>query len=174
MPQPIEESPEVYYVGAPLPSVSAEDVAFLKERASVSRRRRCRLCLHASPAALHHEMLIVHHYDAYVRPARHYTRSESLIVIEGEALALTFDDAGNIATSYLLGPPGSGHKFSYYMPEGIWHGMVILSEWFVFVETSAGPFDSSLTVFPSWAPDGFDIASTETYMRALEAASRAS
>jgi cupin fold WbuC family metalloprotein len=169
MQQVIEETPEVFYASAPVATVGADDIAFLKERAAANPRRRCRLCLHASPAAAHHEMLIVHHRDAYVRPARHERKSESLIVIEGEALAFTFDDTGTVASTISLGPPGGSASFSYYMPAGTWHSLAIRSEWLVFVEAVAGPFESSATSFPAWAPDGNDPAAAATYVERLAA-----
>lgn len=169
MQQMIEETPEVYYASASVGIVGDDDIAFLKERAAMNPRRRCRLCLHASPSAEQHEMVIVHHRDAYVRPHRHEHKSEALIVIEGEALGFTFDDAGEIALTIALGPPGSGGRFSYLMPAGTWHGMVILSEWLVFVEAAAGPFERGATSFPAWAPDGDDVAAASAYAGGLAA-----
>jgi cupin fold WbuC family metalloprotein len=169
MQQLIEETPEVYYTSTPVAAVGAADVAFLKERAAANPRLRCRLCLHAAPSSAQHEMLIVHHRDAYVRPHRHERKSESLIVIEGDALAFTFDDAGAVASTIPLGPPGSGATFSYYMPAGTWHGLAIRSEWLVFVEAAAGPFERSETSFPAWAPDGNDPAAAAAYVERLAA-----
>lgn len=164
MQQMIEETPEVFYTSTPVATVGPDDIAFLKERAAANPRLRCRLCLHASPSAAQHEMLIVHHRDAYVRPHRHTSKSESLIVIEGDALAFTFDDAGEVASTIPLGPPGGGATFSYYMPAGTWHGLAIRSEWLVFVEAAAGPFERSETIFPTWAPDGNDRSAALAYV----------
>jgi cupin fold WbuC family metalloprotein len=169
MQQVIEESAEVYYASAPLATVGDDEIAFLKERAAANPRRRCRLCLHASPAAAQHEMLIVHHRSCYVRPHRHAAKSESLIVVEGEALAFTFDDAGRVDAAIRLGAPGDGGRFSYFMPAGMWHGLAILSEWLVFVEAAAGPFDPAATTFPAWAPDGSDARAAAAYVDALAA-----
>jgi cupin fold WbuC family metalloprotein len=167
MQQVIEETPEVYYASASVATVGDDDIAFLKARAAANPRRRCRLCLHPAPSAVQHEMIIVHHRDAYVRPHRHERKSESLIVIEGEALAFTFDDAGAIASTIRLGAPGNGERFSYFMPAGTWHGLAILSEWLVFAEAAAGPFDAGATSFPAWAPDGNDVAQAAAYVRGL-------
>jgi cupin fold WbuC family metalloprotein len=170
MPQFIEESPEVYYAGDTIARIGDEEVAFLKERAAANPRGRCRLCLHAGPSAAQHEMLIVHHHDAYVRPHRHERKSESLMVVEGEALAFTFDDAGRVERSFRLGPPGSGAAFSYFMPAGVWHGLAIVSTWFTFLEAVAGPFERAETTFPVWAPDGSDAAAAAKYVERLGAA----
>ena len=166
------ESAEVYYVRGALPSVESTDIAFVKARAAENPRRRCRLCLHDAPAALQHEMVIVHLRDAYVRPHRHRTRSESLIVIEGTATAFTFDDSGRVTATMQLGPPGSDARFSYFMPPKTWHSLIVTSPAFVFIEAAAGPFDPSLTSFPEWAPDGSDAAAAQAFADALETSSR--
>ena len=118
-------------------------------------------------------MLIVHHRSCYVRPHRHEGKGESLIVIEGEALGFTFDDRGGIESALRLGTAGSGGRFSYIMPAGVWHGMVILSEWLVFVEAAPGPFERAATKFPDWAPDGTDEQAAAAYANALVAQARA-
>jgi cupin fold WbuC family metalloprotein len=167
MPKYIEESPEVYYAGAAVARVGDEEVAFLKERAAANPRLRCRLCLHDGPSAAQHEMLIVHHRDCYVRPHRHEQKSESLIVVDGEAVAFVFGDDGRIERSFRLGPAGSGAAFSYFMPAGVWHGLAIVSTWFTFLEAAAGPFVRAETTFPVWAPDGSDAIRASKYVEQL-------
>jgi cupin fold WbuC family metalloprotein len=169
MQQMIEQTPEVFYASAAVATIGADDIAFLKERAAANPRRRSRLCLHAAPTAPLHEMLIVHHRDAYVRPARHDRKSESLIVIEGEALAFIFDDAGTVTSRIALGPPGGNARFSYYMPSGTWHSLSVRSEWLVFVEAVTGPFEIDGTTFPAWAPDGSDAVAAAAYVERLVA-----
>jgi len=173
MQQVIQESAEVYYVApsgaAPVATVGDEEIAFLKERAAANPRLRCRLCLHAAPSAVQHEMLIVHHRSCYVRPHQHAHKSESLIVIEGDALAFTFDDGGRVTSTVRLGVAGGGENCSYFMPAGTWHGLVIRSEWLVFIEAAAGPFDRNEAVFPAWAPDGHAARAAAAYVDALAA-----
>jgi cupin fold WbuC family metalloprotein len=159
----IEETPEVYYASTPVAVAGDEEIAFLKARSAENPRMRCRLCLHGAPSALQHEMLIVHHRTSYVRPHRHASKSETLTVIEGEAIAFTFDDSGTVIAALPLGAPGSGRSFTYFMPAGVWHSLVITSEWLVFLETAAGPFDRNATAFPVWAPDGSDAAAAASY-----------
>jgi cupin fold WbuC family metalloprotein len=173
MEQVIAESPEVYYAAAAVPFAGADEIAFLKARALENPRRRCRLCLHAAPSATQHEMLIVHHRDAYVRPHRHASKSESLIVVEGEASAFVFADDGTLTQRRRLAPPGGDGAFTYFMPAGLWHGLVIESEWLVFLEAAAGPFDRTATEFPAWAPDGSDLETALAWARAAGATVRA-
>lgn len=161
------QSPEVYYTKAPFAVVGADTVALLKRLAADNPRKRCRLCFHADPSAAVHEMLIIHHRDAYVRPHGHLGKAESLIVIEGEALAVTFDEAGGLAEVLPLAPYGQGGGHFYRMPERLCHSLLIRSEWLVFQETTSGPFDPACTLFPEWAPDGGDPEAADAYRLAL-------
>jgi hypothetical protein len=53
------------------------------------------------------------------------------------------------------------------MPDDVFHTILITSEWLVFHETTAGPFDPSRTVFAAWAPDGSDAVTAADYMARL-------
>ncbi len=97
-------------------------------------------------------MLIVHHRDVYVRPHWHLGKSESLHVIEGEARAILFDHDGRVEAVMEIGPPGGDRPFFYRIAERRCHALIIDSEWLVFHETTAGPFDLAQTCFPDWAP----------------------
>ncbi|MGY4333958.1 hypothetical protein ACVWWG_008375 [Bradyrhizobium sp. LB7.2] len=55
------------------------------------------------------------------------------------------------------------------MPEQVFHSILITSEWLVFHETTAGPFDPSRTAFPDWAPDGSDAAEVQNYVTKIGA-----
>lgn len=161
------ENPEVYYVREPFSIVSADDVQFLKDRAIENERKRSRLCLHESPDDRFHEMIIVHHRSAYVRPHRHRKHVESFGVLEGTAIAYTFDDAGAVTRVVHLDSTGT-QALRYRMPAGEWHSIVVTSEWLVFSEAALGPFSRVNVEFPSWAPDGSVAAEVRAYRSALE------
>ena len=107
------------------------------------------------------------HRSAYVRPARHIGKVETLSIIEGECMALLFDEDGAVTTSLRMGPPANGRSFFYRMPEMQYHTLVFLSEWLVFMETTIGPFSAAMTEFPAWAPDEVDIEAGRGYLAAL-------
>ena len=107
---------------------------------------------HESLDAPVHEMLIAHHRSCYVRPHRHSEKAESLIVVEGRATAIFFDDRGEVESSVELAAPPSP-AFAYRAPPGRWHGALIRSEWLIFIEVAAGPFTAASSEFPAWAPE---------------------
>jgi cupin fold WbuC family metalloprotein len=160
-------SDEVYYTDRSVTWVGRDGLAFLKARAAETPRHRTRLCTHPEPASGLHEMIIVHGRDAYVRPHRHIGKPESLHVIEGEATAVLLSDEGKVTERVRLGGPGSSGTFYYRIESAVFHTLLIESDWFVFHETTAGPFDPGKTEWAAWSPDGKDVAAAETFMKSL-------
>lgn len=155
------ESAEVFYREGDIRLLGPADFELLKQLAAETPRRRARICLHGGPDASIHEMLIIHPRDAYVRPHAHRHHDESLMVMEGEAMALFFDADGQVIERLELAAPGPdarGRAFYYRIPKQQYHALIIQSEWLIFQEVAAGPFDRSATMFPDWAPAGEDAA----------------
>jgi cupin fold WbuC family metalloprotein len=161
------QNPEVYYSDDAIVTADDATIAELKRIAGQNRRLRSRLCTHPDLSSGLHEMLIVHHRQAYVRPHRHSGKPESFHLIEGTARVVIFDDAGQITGVLDMAPYGQGKLCYYRMPDEVFHTILITSEWLVFHETTAGPFDPSRTAFPDWAPDGGDAAAAGSYMTRL-------
>jgi cupin fold WbuC family metalloprotein len=163
-----QESPEVFYTPEAIVVAGAAELQFLKERARENPRRRSRLCTHSAPTDMMHEMIIVHHHDCYVRPHRHRANGESLHVIEGAADVVAFDESGAIVNAFAVSEPGGSGAFYYRMPAMQFHTLLITTEWFIFHETTRGPFVREDTQFPVWAPEG----SAEEPVRAYLAKTR--
>jgi cupin fold WbuC family metalloprotein len=161
------QNPEVFYSDDAVVTADDATIAELKRIAALNPRLRSRLCTHPAPSAGLHEMLIVHHCKAYVRPHKHFGKPESFHLIEGEAKVVIFEDDGRIRDVLDMAPYGCGRLCYYRMPDEIFHTILITSEWLVFHETTAGPFDPSRTAFPDWAPDGSDAAAAFDYMERL-------
>jgi len=160
-------SAEICYTTQPVTSIDDATLAALKRLAVETPRRRIRLCCHPTPQAAIHEMLILHAVGAYVRPHRHHGKPESLLVIEGHADAVLFQDDGAIAQRLALAPPGQDGQWFLRLEGPIFHTLHIASPWFVFLETTAGPFDPTQTEFAPWAPDGQDSSVTASYQADL-------
>ncbi len=163
-----EEAPEVIYSDGTFRAADPATIAVLKARAAASPRRRCRICFHHSPDATQHAMLIVMHQSSYVQPHRHIDRSETLTVLEGFADAILFDSNGAITTAIAMSPATAGGNFFYYMPQGVFHTLIFRSEWLVFLETTAGPFDRANNEAAPWAPSETDLAAGYAYLSKLE------
>ena len=158
------QNPEVYYSDAAIVTADDEVIAELKRIAAQNPRLRSRLCTHPDPSSGLHEMLIVHHREAYVRPHKHFGKTESFHVIEGTARVVVFEDDGKIRDVLDMAPYGQGKLCYYRMPDEGFHSILITSEWLVFHETTAGPFDPTRTAFPDWAPDGSDAEAVKSYV----------
>lgn len=162
-----EVNQEVFYAQEDLTCVSAEDIAFLKKKALANDRKRIRLCSHKDVQDTLHEMLIIHMKGAYVRPHKHLNKSESLHVVEGMAEVVIFDEEGAVTDVIPVGEYSSGRKFYYRVSAPRYHTLIVHSDFFVFHETTKGPFQKSDTVFAPWAPQETDREACRAYMDKL-------
>ena len=162
---------EVFYADEPVVRVDAASVRSLVLEAEPTPRRRTRLCTHRSTDDALHEMMIVHHRDAYVRPHRHFGKAESMHVIHGDTDLVLFDEAGTVTDLITLGDFGSGRPFYYRLDAPIFHALIIRSEWLVFHEVTTGPLRREDSAFAAWAPaDGDErvpefLATVEAQLR---------
>lgn len=167
-----EVAPGIFYT--PHEFVLADDalILFLKDKARNTAVRRARLCAHPVPEADQHDMLIASHRDTYVAPHRH-PKSESFLVIEGEADLLLFEAGGQLARRITMGPAKSGLPMFYRMPAGRYHSLAIRSEVLVFVESTKGPFSRQDMEEAPWAPSATDADAGRAYIAALPSQAQA-
>ena len=132
--------------------------------------RSIRLCLHDSPEASFHTMIIVDKEGTYYRPHKHIDKGECFHIIEGRMAVVTFDAEGNITEICQLDPEKT---IMYRVAVNMYHTVIPLTPTVVYHESKPGPYlyeDDS--VFPPWAPDALDEAQTARYcedlLRALE------
>ncbi len=123
----------------------------LKRHAFEAQMKRARLCLHHSPDDPLHEMIIVFHRDAVIRPHRHTTKTESYHLIFGDLDVVLFDDAG--APTRVVSMGGASDKARIYrLSAPVWHSVVIRSEYAGIHEVTNGPFRIEDNDFAPWAP----------------------
>jgi len=151
-----ELNEEVLFSNDKIINVSYHDIEILKQKALSNKRKRIRLCSHDGPEDKLHEMLIIHAKGVYVRPHRHLGKTESLHVIEGAADAVIYDETGSIIKVIEMGDYASGKSFYYRIAGPEYHNLIIKTEFFVFHETTSGPFNRADTVFAPWSPDEHD------------------
>ena len=145
-----KESAEVLYAEG-LAFIGPAEIAELKSLAESNPRKRCRICTHAGPEAALHEMLIAHCRGTYIPPHKHLGKDESIYVVEGAATLITFTEDGEVKDVAALGQ-GEGRSVYCRLRDGLYHTLLIESDWFVFMETTQGPFRRGDTVFAPWAP----------------------
>lgn len=161
----IRVNDEVFYLAAGK-GLTGRHMDFLYDQSNRNPRRRCRICLHENVESLIHEMVIVHHRSAYVPPHAHIDRVESIQVLDGRADLVLMTDAGDVSDVVSV----AGHRAGvtmFHIPAGMVHTLRIRSEWLLFKETIAGPFDPSKTFFPVWSPNE---AGGEGYMQTIDQA----
>jgi cupin fold WbuC family metalloprotein len=164
------ESPEVFYAPAGLLGAGPETIDWLIAQAKHQPSGKSRLCLHASPAAPVHNMIVVHRHDTYVRPHRHLAHGETLTLLRGRATAVVFDEAGAIDEVAEMRPIDDAGLGFYRMPPGLFHALVVETEWVVFHETCPGPFDRSKSEAAPWSPESGDHTAAQSFLQKLRAA----
>jgi cupin fold WbuC family metalloprotein len=158
-------SEEVYIALDPIVRMGAEEVAFVKDTARRSPRKRARICAHRSNDDKLHEMLIAIAADSYIRPHRHFGKSESFHIVEGEVDVAVFDDGGALTDVIELGAPGSGRAFFYRLSESAFHTLLIRSDVLVMHEVTNGPFDPKQSSPAPFAPPEDQLAAARQYMQ---------
>lgn len=143
---------EVLYPNNVAVTFSLTDLEQLKEMAKKNPRKRIRLCCHNSESDSIHEMVIVHSKSCYVRPHLHLNRKESVYALQGNADLLIFNSDGDVQQVIEMGDINSKKIIYSQVPENTLHTIIIRSDFFIFKEVTAGPFDPMTTRFPHWAP----------------------
>ena len=162
-----EISEEVLVQTSHLSDINKININYLIEKAKKSKSKKYRLCIHKNSTQPVHEMFIIHPYDMYVRPHKHINKSESMLVLSGEADYIIFDNKGKISQKIPLGDFNSGKQFYINIKTSLYHSITINSEWLVFLEITKGPFNRNDTIFPDWAPDSEDKKAVKKFMSLL-------
>jgi len=147
-------------------SLLFDDVA---RRASESARKRLNYNFHAGPEDNPHRFLNVLLKGTYIRPHRHSEppKSETFLVLEGQAKFVIFDDYGNVIEQHELGDASGPRAWGIDCSSGTWHTIVALSDRAVCFEVKPGPWQpASDKEFAPWAPKEGDPAA-EAYLKYL-------
>ena len=160
---------EVFYAQDTLVKVSRKDISELKQKADAAKRQRSRLCTHNSINDKLHEMLIIHKKNTYVRPHKHFNKSESFHIVEGLVDVVVYEDDGQVREIIPLGDYKSGRSFFYRINDPLYHTVLIRSDFAVIHETTNGPFNREETAFAPWSPPETEIAAAKKFMEQLTA-----
>ena len=151
-------------------TLTGENVSALKNEAALAPLKRARLCLHASADSLVHEMIIAFQSDSYIPPHRHFDKSESFHLVEGELSVALMDDSGDVTKWVHFGQGQPGTVAFYRINQPLWHTVIVRSEFAVIHEVTNGPFRKEEGGIPDWAPDPSDSDAVQTYMQQLREA----
>lgn len=157
--------------------INAELLAGTLERARQSERRRTNFNFHGGMQDNPHRFLNVMLRDTYITPHRHLRppKAESFLILHGEIAFFTFADDGSVTACDILsgvgdwplltanGQPAEIQAGSPRGPAGVditpgvWHSLVVLSEYACCFEIKPGPYEpSDDKEFAPWAPDEFE------------------
>jgi cupin fold WbuC family metalloprotein len=141
----------------------------LAAKASASPRKRAHHNLHDAPADLVQRFFVAANRETYIRPHRHLSRSELVVVMRGRFDIVTFDERGVVTSRFAVGSdvPGLG----YEAPHGTWHSVIAQQDGSVFLEVKEGPYDPATAAeFAPWAPVEGDAAVPDflAWMRAAQ------
>jgi cupin fold WbuC family metalloprotein len=124
----------------------------LAAKAASSPRRRAHHNLHAASTDPVQRFVIVALRDTYVRPHRHWTKSELVTVIRGQFEMVLFNDAGYVTARHIVGE--GTPNLAYELPEGTLHTLLPLTDGAAFLEVKEGPYDPATAAeFAPWAPE---------------------
>ena len=129
-------------------SVSKKLVEELKKLSQVNGKKNARFCLHESPEAPLHDMIILEYRDKKCRkPHKHLEKNETLHMIEGKMSVLFFDNEGKLIKRETLNPKDN---FAYHTPVGMYHVWLPLTEYAVYREIKQGPFKQEDNIPPKF------------------------
>src|SRR5262249_16382642 len=112
--------------------------------------------------------LIVLLKGSYIRPHKHWGKSESFHLMQGTAGGLFFTEQGEGEKKLTLSRGIAGTPFYYRIGRPAFHSQVVLSEHVIFHEVTKGPFRREETLFAPWAPAD-NSAECAGYLAVLEA-----
>jgi cupin fold WbuC family metalloprotein len=152
----VQESPEVFTSDEAVGRFGQAEMELLRGAIPHAPRRRVRICMHKSVDDRHHEMFIMFYRDSYVAAGKHLGKDESVVVLEGKADLVLFDEAGAITDVISLGDGTAALPFYFRTPRERYHTWVLRSDIFAVHETTEGPFRRTDTIFAPWSPGEVD------------------
>ena len=131
--------------------LDGDTVGATAAKARGARRGRCNFNLHPTLADPVQRFLNVFQPGSYVRPHRHDAhRWELFLLLEGEAAALVFDDAGDVIETAVLRRGGAR---AVEIAGGVWHTLLALAPDTLLFEVKPGPYAPVTDKdFAAWAP----------------------
>ena len=109
-------------------------------------KKDIRICMHESPQANHHDMIILQQKKNTYPPHKHLKKGETYHMISGKMRCLLFNNSGDIKKKCTL---NKGDIFR--VPINTFHTMIPLTKFCIYHESKIGPFlKKADSIFPKW------------------------
>ena len=146
-----KQNAEVLFADEDVRVLSSAEIEMVSRAALANPSGKARICLHRSPDAPLHEMLVALRRDVRYPPHRQLRSEETHFVLLGQASLLLYREDGGLWKRLELGEAGSGRPGYSRIPAGVFHCLEIESEVCVFLETKLGPFSPEDNEFAFFA-----------------------
>ena len=124
-----------------------------------------RVCLHESPDAAFHDMIILVRPGRHYPPHKHLQKGETWHIIEGRMGVFVFDVDGTLEDSAVVSA-GEIYRLSL----DTFHAVMPLGEYVIYHESKPGPFlGSADSIYPDWAPPPEDADAVAHFADELRA-----
>ncbi|QPB82640.1 cupin fold metalloprotein, WbuC family [Pseudoalteromonas rubra] len=153
-------------------AIGQEKIKELLLKAQSSGSNHYRLCLHQDTNSLIQEMIIVVLKGALFPVHKHPPgKSESIHLIDGELSTFLFDDDGTVIDIMHLSSNSKNPNRSLIqrINGDIWHLPLCTSEYAIYHEIYAGPYDKEQDVaIPPWSPQPQEPTALKQFYQALQ------
>ena len=146
----IEKDNNVFILNDQIPLLDKKKFNFLIDKAKKSKNHRARFCAHKNSKKKLHEMFIVLTKKCQIKPHKHKFKEESLHVIYGMTDLLIYNNKSKLKKKIKLGTFSSGKTFYYRINNESFHTLDVKSKYFIFHESTSGPFIRKNTIYPNW------------------------
>ena len=111
--------------------INSNDILFLKSNVDRTKKKRIRICTHLNEKNKLQEMFIALSKKTYIRPHKHFNKSESLHVIHGAADVVFFNNSGKVKKIISLSKTEKLSSMYYRVSEPVFHTFIVKSDCFI-------------------------------------------
>lgn len=142
---------EVFFACDEIRVFGRDDIEELARLAHASPTGKRRICLHRSPDAAMHEMLIAMRRDVKYPPHKNTASEETHFLLQGEATLVLFSDEGEQTERIALAGRHAEKPSYSRIPANTYHMLEIETDICVYLETKLGPFSPETNVIAPFA-----------------------
>lgn len=116
------------------------------EKFYFKNKKDIRICMHNSPSAKQHDMIILQQRKNFYRPHKHLKKGETYHIIKGAMVTLLFNKSGKVKKIFKL-----KRNNIFRTPTNTYHTMIPITKFVIYHESKNGPFlKKNDSIFPHW------------------------